>query len=232
MATASHTPLYFRLVLRLLRPFPDFDFGFIKPVRARAVELLQLREGQRVLDVGCGPGGSFPFLRAAVGSTGAVVGVEISAEVAALAQRRIEQNSWSNVQLQIAPAETVALNQQFDGLHMFGAPDVFASESALANLLPHLLAGARVVFFGAKTSAGRFGWVLNPFLRLAFPKLTFATTPVPDAEPWKPLAPHLSNFTVHELFFGWMFLASGTLIAASSGPASARGSERAAGVDA
>ena len=210
MAVESSTPLYFRLVVRLLRPFPDFDFGFIKPVRARAVQLLNLREGQRVLDVGCGPGGSFPYLRAAVGATGSVVGVEISPVVAALAQRRIERNGWSNVQMHTAPAQTVGLTGEFDGLHMFAAPDVFASEAALANLLPHLRVGARIVFFGAKTSSGRFGWVLNPFLRLAFPKLTFATTPVPDAEPWKPLAPHLADFAVEELFFGWMFLASGT----------------------
>jgi SAM-dependent methyltransferase len=210
MVVQSSTPLYFRLALRLLRPFPDFDFGFIKPVRVRAVELLMLHEGQRVLDVGCGPGGSFPYLRAAVGTTGSVIGVEISPEVAELAQRRIERYGWSNVEVRIAPAQTVALANQFDGLHMFAAPDVFASESALANLLPRLRVGARIVFFGAKTSSGRFGWVLNPFFRLAFPKLTFVSTPVPNAEPWKLLAPHLVDFAVQELFFGWIFLASGT----------------------
>lgn len=69
----------FQLLTRLLRPFPDFDFGFIKPVRARAVSALRLHEGNRVSDLGCGPGGSLPFLRAAVGASGDVVGVEISA---------------------------------------------------------------------------------------------------------------------------------------------------------
>ncbi|MBK8323333.1 MAG: hypothetical protein IPL06_11485 [Betaproteobacteria bacterium] len=50
----SDTPLYFRLLSRLLQPFPDFDFSFIRPVRARAVAALRLREGNRVLDLGCG----------------------------------------------------------------------------------------------------------------------------------------------------------------------------------
>jgi hypothetical protein len=31
------SPLYVRLLSGLVRPFPDFDFGFIKPLRARAV---------------------------------------------------------------------------------------------------------------------------------------------------------------------------------------------------
>ena len=40
----------------LLRPFPDIDAPFIRLVRQRAVELLKLQEGDRVLDMGCGPG--------------------------------------------------------------------------------------------------------------------------------------------------------------------------------
>ena len=210
MAADSATPLYFRLVFRLLRPFPDFDFGFIKPVRARAAALLHLTEGARVLDVGCGPGGSLPFLRAAVGATGEVVGVEISPEVTVNANRRIARHGWSNVRVVTAPAETVALTGRYDGLHMFGAPDVYASESALGNLLPRLRPGARVVFFGAKTSTRPTGWLLNPLLRRLFPRLTFQSTPVPNAAPWAALAPKLADFEVLEYFFGWLFLASGT----------------------
>src|SRR5881397_1912229 len=93
------TPPYGRCLVHLIRPFPDFDPSFIKPVRRKAVELLHLKEGDRVLDVGCGPGGSLPYLVRAVGPSGEVVGVEISPEVTINARRRVEKNRWSNVQV-------------------------------------------------------------------------------------------------------------------------------------
>jgi demethylmenaquinone methyltransferase/2-methoxy-6-polyprenyl-1,4-benzoquinol methylase len=211
MTAPTHTPGYFRVLIRLIRPFPDFDFAFIKPLRAKAVALLQLAPGARVLDLGCGPGGSLPFLVDAVGPTGQVVGVEISPEVALNAKRRIHRHHWTTVQVVEAPAETASLEGAFDGALMFGAPDVYGSPPALGNILPHLRAGARVVFFGAKTSRRRLGWLLNPVLRVIFPKISFPSTPVPDDTPWRTLAPHLRDLAVEEYFFGWMFLAAGTV---------------------
>ena len=201
------TPPYGRLV-RLIKPFPDFDFSFIKPVRRRAVELLNLEPGDRVLDVGCGPGGSFPFLVEAVGPTGQVVGVELSPEHSELARRRIAKNQW-NIHVVESAAQTVSLTGTFDGLLTFAAPDVYASKEALENLLPHLKHNARVVVFGGKLSTRRFGPILNPILKLLY-KLSFSTTPKPDYEPWKLLAEYVEDVNVTEYFFGLMFLASGS----------------------
>src|SRR5712692_4203623 len=113
------TPPYFRYLVHLIRPFPDFDPSFIKPVRQKAVELLDLKEGDRVLDVGCGPGGSFPYLVRAVGQSGQVVGVEISPEISINARRRIERNGWRNVQVIEATAQDVHLIGTFNGVLMF-----------------------------------------------------------------------------------------------------------------
>jgi SAM-dependent methyltransferase len=118
------TPPYGYLV-RLFRPFPDFDPPFIKPVRQKAVELLHLKAGDRVLDVGCGPGGSFPYLVHAVGQSGQVVGVEISPEISINANRRIAKNGWTNVEVIEAAAEDVHLTGLFDALLRFAAPDVY-----------------------------------------------------------------------------------------------------------
>lgn len=203
---SSDTPRYLRLLAPLLRPFPDFDLGFIKPVRARAVAALCLREGDRVLDLGCGPGGSLPLLRSAVGASGEVLGVEISARVAALAVRRIDRHGWSNVQVMVASAHRAALPEGCDGALMFAAPDVYG----WANLRRALRPGARVAFFGAKTSQWRSGWLLNGVLRNAIPRRSFASTPTPTDAPWTAAPPNLEDIEVTEFFFGWMFLATGT----------------------
>src|SRR5438876_12070113 len=110
------TPPYARYLVHLIRPFPDFDFFFIKPLRRKAVQLLQLKPGDRVLDAGCGPGGSFPYLVDAIGTSGQVIGVEISPEIAINARRRIEKNRWNNVEVIVADARTVELRGMFDGL--------------------------------------------------------------------------------------------------------------------
>lgn len=204
------TPPYGYLI-RLFRPFPDFDPPFIKPVRRKAVELLNLKAGDRVLDVGCGPGGSFPYLVHAVGQSGQVVGVEISPEISVNARKRIAKNRWRNVHLIEAAAQDVQLMGPFDGLLMFAAADVYASEEALENIFPHLRENARVAAFGAKLSSKGLGSSLNPILRMLF-NLSFSTTPRPDYEPWRILAKRLDKLSVEEYFFGLMFLASGSVV--------------------
>jgi SAM-dependent methyltransferase len=204
------TPPYGYLV-RLFRPFPDFDPPFIKPMRQKAVELLHLKAGDRVLDVGCGSGGSFPYLVDAVGQSGQVVGVEISPEIIINTKNRIAKNGWTNVQVIEAAAQEVHLTGLFNGLLMFAAADVYASEEALKNIVPHLRENARAVAFGAKLSSKGVGSSLNPFLRMLF-NLSFSTTPRPDYEPWRTVAKRVEKLHIEEYFFGLMFLCSGSIL--------------------
>jgi len=56
--------------------FPDDG-----PVYAAAVGELRLREGDAVLDAGCGTGRALPALRAAVGQRGIVIGADLTPEM-------------------------------------------------------------------------------------------------------------------------------------------------------
>jgi SAM-dependent methyltransferase len=204
------TPPYARYLVHLIRPFPDFDFFFIRPLRKQAVQYLQLKPGDRVLDVGCGPGGSIPYLVDAVGPSGEVVAVEISPEMAINARRRIQKNCWSNVHVVEADAKSVKLDGKFDGLLLFAAADVYVSPPALANLLPYLRSGAQVAVFGAKLSHRGLGRVFNVLLRSLW-KLSFSSAPALDDKPWVLLENNVDDLHTEEHFFGCMFLAWGSI---------------------
>jgi len=203
------TPPYARLLFRFIRPFPNFDLFFVKSLRRRAVQKLCLRPGDRVLDAGCGPGGSFPYLVEAVSPSGEVVAVEISPKMALSARKRVEKNGWANLRVVQGDARTVNLEGSFDAVLMLGAPDVYASSEALDNLGRYLKNDARVVAFGAKLSRRWFGRLLNALFRSMFSKSTFASTPGLEYEPWQTLERGLGALMVEELFFDWMFLAWG-----------------------
>lgn len=205
------TPPYARYLVRLIRPFPNWDLFFIKSLRRKAVKALQLRSGSRVLDAGCGPGGSFPYLVNTVGASGEVVGIEISPETAINARKRIEANHWTNVRVVEGDVKTVPLTGVFDAVLMLGAPDVYASSQALDNIFPYLTQDARVVAFGAKLSTRRSGMLPNLLFRTLM-KLSFSSTPPLEQDPLRVLRHRLTDVHVQEYMFGCMFLASGRFV--------------------
>ncbi|MER5478940.1 methyltransferase domain-containing protein [Streptomyces sp. NPDC002734] len=64
------------------RKFPDDG-----PAFAAVVAVLGLRPGDRVLDAGCGTGRALPALRAAVGPSGVVLGLDLTEEMLRTAAR-------------------------------------------------------------------------------------------------------------------------------------------------
>jgi len=63
----------------------DAKFPDDGPRYAEAIAGLGLREGDTVLDAGCGTGRALPLLRAAVGPSGTVLGVDLTPEMLAQA---------------------------------------------------------------------------------------------------------------------------------------------------
>lgn len=182
-----------------------------RAIRAQAIEQLRLRAGDRVLDIGCGTGANFPYLQAAVGPSGHVVGVEISPFLAAKARHYVQQQGWRNVHVITAAAQSVSLAKQFDGLLLFAVHEALTSPEALDNLLAHLNGRARVVAFGAKQVPFLPGRLLNPLLRLASKKWLPGATPINSA-PWRLLADRVDQLVLEEHVAGLLYTVVGTLI--------------------
>jgi arsenite methyltransferase len=118
-------------------------------VRRRAIvrEALGAAPGERILDVGCGPGFYCAELLADVGPQGAVVGLDSSAAMLALARRRCAGHG--NVELREADATALPVaGASFDGAISVQVQEYVADISAsLAELHRVLRPGGRLVVF-------------------------------------------------------------------------------------
>lgn len=83
--------------------------------RQRVIEVLDLCPGDRVLDVGCGPGLLLRDLAEAAGPNGAAVGLDPSKEMLALARKRL--SDLDNVQLELGGAGCLPFaEEKFDAI--------------------------------------------------------------------------------------------------------------------
>ncbi len=88
-------------------PVYEFAFGrFLRRTHGAVVDLAALRAGERVLDVGCGPGSLAVALRAPVGPTGSVHGIDASPEMIDVARRNASK-AGVDVNFQVGLAEAL-----------------------------------------------------------------------------------------------------------------------------
>ena len=86
---------------RIAKFIPFFDWLFFVPwdLRRKAVRTMGLSRGDSVLEIGCGTGRNFAYLREAVGPEGRIFGVDISPGMLRQAERLREANDWRNIEL-------------------------------------------------------------------------------------------------------------------------------------
>ena len=187
--------------------------------RHRLVDLLPLRRGDVVLDVGCGTGLCFERVRSRIGSDGVIVGVDASREMLTMAAARVADRGWRNVVLVQAPIEEARLPAVADHALFCATHDVLQSEAALDNVLSHVRDGGTVAATGGKW-APPWAIALNAgILALHAPYVRdFAGFD----RPWVRLAPRLERMRVQEVAMGGGYLASGTVppraVPLASGP--------------
>jgi ubiquinone/menaquinone biosynthesis C-methylase UbiE len=172
----------------------------------RAIDRLWLTSGDAVLDLACGTGANFALLSERVGSSGRVVGVDLSPDMLAIAAARIRELPRRNVTVIEAAVEDAYLPGSFDAALFSLSHDVLQSKPAVDNVFAHLRRGARVAAFGAKWAAP---WNLPVNLLVRRVSRKYVTTFDGFEAPWLNLAEHLDSLTVDELALGGAYIASG-----------------------
>jgi ubiquinone/menaquinone biosynthesis C-methylase UbiE len=80
-----------------------------------------LREGQRVLEVGCGPGFFTVPASEIVGQDGSVTSLDVSPSAVAHVQEKVEEAGATNVEILLADAADTGLqSESFDLIFVFG----------------------------------------------------------------------------------------------------------------
>jgi ubiquinone/menaquinone biosynthesis C-methylase UbiE len=172
----------------------------------RAVERLNLRPDQRVLDVACGTGINFAAIERAIGSSGRLVGVDVSEEMLGQAGRRVAMHRWENVQLVRSSVEDVVLDGVFDAALLSFTHDVLRSPAALDNVIRHIRQAGKVAAAGVMYPGGA--------LRAARPLVRRATRPYVTTLdglecPWDALRRRLLEVRVERLLLGTLYVISG-----------------------
>lgn len=150
--------------------------AMLEGLGARLVAAACLSQGERVLDVGCGSGQTSRQAAEAVGGSGAVVGVDVSASLIALATAR----SDAALRFVEADAQTRAFSEAFDVIiSRFGVMFFDDPVTAFRNLLGATVPGGRLAFV-AWQAAPLNEWVLLP-LSMIVPVVGPPELPPPGA---------------------------------------------------
>jgi SAM-dependent methyltransferase len=174
--------------------------------RQAVVEALPVRQGQVVLDVGCGTGLCHGSLLDKVGPQGRVVGIEESPEMVAVARERIEQEGWCNVTVVQSSAEDAQIASIADAALFCAVHDILQSPDALRNVLSKLRPGAGVAAAGGKWAAP---WMVTVNLPVTMLHAPYVRSFEGFQRPWRHLERLLDDVHVQELALGGGYILTG-----------------------
>ncbi|MDT0618371.1 MAG: methyltransferase domain-containing protein [Salinisphaeraceae bacterium] len=182
----------------------------ISAYRQAAVEALRLQPGDTVVDLGCGTGLNLPYLHAAVGDSGRIIGVDLTPEMLERAEHRARKAGWTNVELVEADMSAYRYPADAQGLlatlALATVPDY---DDILARAALELPAGARIANFELQwperwpTWLARFAaWLNRP---------AGVTPDIVDRRPADAIARHFVEVEAREVYFGAGIICSGTV---------------------
>ena len=113
----------------------SFFFGGERRIRERALKHAGLREGERVLDVGCGTGNAAFLIACRVGLNGEVVGIDLSEKMLEKGRRKLAKTGARNVTFFRANAEDLPFpDKSFDKVTFFAVLHEMNHEGRLNTL--------------------------------------------------------------------------------------------------
>jgi SAM-dependent methyltransferase len=157
-----------------------------REVTAYVLAAAALRPGERVLDIGCGGGGTSLAAAAAVGGDGAVVGADLSVPLLGLAGGRAAEAGTRNVSFHVVDMQTEsAPGGPFDiAISQFGVMFFDEPVTAFTNIRAQLAPAGRLAF-ACWQEAERNPWIFTGAIAEFVPP---PPQPAPGKSPTGPFA--------------------------------------------
>jgi ubiquinone/menaquinone biosynthesis C-methylase UbiE len=158
--------------------------------RLICIDRVGLKEGDTVLDIGCGTGLNQPHIAARIGPSGKIVGIDASEKMLSQARARAREHGYAD-NLQLIHGDLRNLAQLVD----------VSADAVIATLIFSVVPAWRDVFsasFAILKPGGRYGVMDNywpkPTLRLWFLSWTYAADP--KRRGFEPLQHDAENFVL------------------------------------
>ena len=172
--------------------------------RRKIIERLRLAPGDTVVDLGCGTGANFSFLEKAVGPSGRIIGVDLSAAMLERARSRLRRNDWTNVDLVEADVREYALPAGVTGVVATFAlemvPDYDAVIERIAKALP---VESRLALLGVKRPERWPQWLVDVGIVLNRP--FGVNRDYAALRPWQAVRRHMTMIEFEELYAGAVY---------------------------
>jgi len=111
----------------LSRSYAIMEGEFEKGLREKGLQLLDVREGEEVLEIGIGTGFSLVEIAKAVGEKGKAYGLDITPQMLDMSRKQVEKRGLANrVELQEADARSMPYqDNKFDAVYMASTLELF-----------------------------------------------------------------------------------------------------------
>ena len=137
-------------------------------LRKLAVEKLELKPGNTVLDLACGTGLNHKFLEDVIGPDGTIIAFDYSNEMLTAAKQRAKENQWNNIVFIQGDAAQLSLNTKIDGvLSTLGISAIPQHKEALKKAVDVLKDNKRISILDAQLPSG-FWSIFNPLIAYVY----------------------------------------------------------------
>lgn len=176
--------------------------------RRKAVDALDLQEGDTVVELCCGTGLNFSLLEQKIKKTGRLVGVDMMDAMLEKARERVKERKWSNVELIHHDAGSYGIPIGIDGvISTFALALVPEYDTVIKEIHASLRPGGKFALLDFKLP--------NNALRHLAPLGVFITKPfaiemeLTERHLWESIEKYFPKFSMTNMFGGFTYLAVG-----------------------